>query len=505
MADEILTTSQMARADGHAIDQGVSGATLMEAAGEATARAIAARWSPRPVLALCGPGDNGGDGFVAARRLAERGWPVRVAAMKPVGELSGDARRAGEAWNGPVETLDAGAIKEAGLVIDALFGAGLARPLEGEAARCAEACEAFRAIGGVVVAADTPSGVHGDRAISDGPAFSADLTVTFHRFKPAHVLHPGRAACGELVLAEIGIPPSWADDAAPCAALNTPARWSLPSATAGDHKHRRGRLAVLAGPAGKTGAARLAGQAGLIGGAGLVTLLAPGSSYLEAAIASPAAVMTAKLSQPEAISADLDALRADAAVIGPGAGAGDALRERVMQALSHRRALVLDADVFTAFAETPQTLFDALHADCILTPHQGEFDRLFHGVREGADNKIEAAREAAKASRSVVVFKGPDTVIAAPDGRVSVNIHADPALATAGTGDVLAGLAGAFLARGLDAFEAACAAVWIHGEAGRRMGEGATAHDLLARAPGAFQEALDHARRAEAFKRLTQG
>lgn len=505
MADEILTTAQMGRADRHAIDRGVSGETLMEAAGEAMARAIAARWSPRPVLALCGPGNNGGDGFVAARRLAERGWPVRVAAMTPVDALSGDARRAGEAWSGPVETLDAGAMAEAGLIIDALFGAGLSRPLEGEAARCADACDALRASGAVVVSADTPSGVHGDRARSDGPAFSADLTVTFHRFKPGHVLQPGRAACGELVLAEIGIPPSWRDDAAPCAALNTPAAWSLPASAASDHKHRRGRLAVLAGSAGKTGAARLAGQAGLIGGAGLVTLLAPGASYLEAAIASPAAVMTAKLSQPEAFLADLDALRADAAVIGPGAGADEALRDRVMQALSARRALVLDADVFSAFAETPQTLFDALHGGCILTPHQGEFDRLFPGVREGADNKIEAAREAARTSGAVVVFKGPDTVIAAPDGRVSVNVHADPALATAGTGDVLAGLAGAFLARGMNAFEAACAAVWVHGDSGRRMGGGATAHTLLARLPDALQAARDHARRAEALKRLTQG
>ena len=505
MADEILTTTDMAAADRHAIAHGVSGEALMEAAGEAMARAIAARWSARPVLALCGPGNNGGDGFVAARRLAERGWPVRVAAMAPVKELSGDARTAALAWSGPVETLDADAIPGAGLVIDALFGAGLSRPLERAPAACAQACASFRAQGGVVVSADIPSGVHGDQARSNGPAFTADLTVTFHRYKPGHVLQPGRTACGELVLADIGIPETWRDDARACASLNAPDAWTLPGASAHDHKHARGRLGVLAGPAGKTGAARLAGQAGLIGGAGLVTLLAPGSSYLEAAIASPAALMTAKLSAPGAFADDLDARRADAAVIGPGAGADEALRERVLSALERGGALVLDADVFTAFADTPEAFFDALHERCVLTPHQGEFDRLFPGLREQAGNKIEAARTAARTSGAVVVFKGPDTVIAAPEGEVSVNVHADPALATAGTGDGLAGLTGAFLARGLDAFDAARAAVWIHGEAGRRMGEGATAHDLLDRLPGALQAAHDHARRAAALSRLTQG
>jgi len=213
----VLTVEAMGAADSYAVEQGRSGAALMDAAGEAIAGAIAERWSSRPIAVLCGPGDNGGDGWEAAARLSARGWPVEVFTLRPKPELKGDAARAAAKWRGEARGLEECDPERFDLVLDALFGAGLSRPLDGEPARLAEA---FR--GKTVIAADVPSGVHGDRARAEGPAFKAALTVTFHRFKPAHLLHPGRAACGEIVLADIGIPDGWAKQAAPIAEHNHP-------------------------------------------------------------------------------------------------------------------------------------------------------------------------------------------------------------------------------------------------------------------------------------------
>lgn len=493
----LLTPQAMRQADQFAITRGVSGAALMEAAGRAMADAVMARWAPRPTAVLCGPGHNGGDGWVAARRLARGGWPVRAFSACPVAQLTGDAAGAARGWTGAVEALEECDPARFALVIDALFGAGLSRPLDGQAARLALAC----AQGPVVVSADTPSGLDGLRARADGPVFQARLTVTFHRLKPAHVLEPGRALCGEIVCADIGIPEGWESEAPACAALNHPDLWPVAGLEldVSAHKHARGRLMVLSGPSGATGAARLAARAGLTGGAGFVTVACPQDAVPEAG-RDPLLVVR-PLGEGD-LAAALSASRASAAVIGPGAGLGEALKARVASACAARIPLVLDADAISVFADAPEALFRQLHPRCVLTPHAGEFERLFPGLAAGALNKIEAAREAARLAHAVIVFKGPDTVIAAPGGAVRVNVHASARLATAGTGDVLAGLIGALLAQGQAPFDAASAAVWLHGDAGRRLGPGASAADLLSRLPDALAAERSRRLRARALQRL---
>lgn len=504
----ILTVAAMAAADRFAMDQGRSGAALMDAAGAGLAQAIADRWAPRRTAVLCGPGNNGGDGWEAAAHLKAWGWPVEVFSLIDRGSLKGDAARAAARWGGPAQPLEACDLAPFGLVIDALFGAGLSRPLEGEAARLAAASTTARRRGLVVMSADVPSGLDGDRARADGPVFEADLTVTFHRLKPAHLLQPGRAACGEIVLVDIGIPPGWRAAAAPCAEINAPPLWPQIAADPDDaaHKHTRGRLCVMTGPAGASGAARLTGEAGLVGGAGFVTLLCPPDALPECAAATRALV-TRSFQPQDDFAAVLDAHRANAAVLGPGAGtgpvAGEDTQRRVLAALNHAAPLVLDADALTAFEAEPETLFAAPKGPVVLTPHAGEFARLFSDLSQRSDlNKIEITRLAAARAGAVIVHKGPDTVIAAPNGDVRVNVHASARLATAGTGDVLAGLIGAFLAQGADPFDAANAAVWIHGEAGRRCGHGATVETVLARLPAALGERAHQRRREAALHRL---
>lgn len=495
----LLTPGAMGCADQFAISRGVSGAALMEAAGKALADSITARWAARPTAVLCGPGNNGGDGWVAARHLAQAGWPVRVFSACATSALKGDAAGAAKGWSGPVEALEACDPARFGLVIDALFGAGLSRPLDGQAARLAVACLA----GPVLVSADVPSGLDGLGAKAGGPVFQADLAVTFHRLKPAHVLQPGRAFCGEIVCADIGIPDGWEDQAVPCGELNHPDLWPVAGLEleAGAHKHKRGRLMVLSGPAGATGAARLTAKAGLIGGAGFVTLACPPGAVAEAAV--DPLLVTRALGEGD-FGAALSSARASAAVMGPGAGLDDQLKARVAAACAARIPLVLDADALSIFADAPENLFRQLHPRCVLTPHAGEFERLFPGLVTGTINKIEAAREAARLAHAVIVFKGPDTVIAAPGGTVRVNVHASARLATAGTGDVLAGLIGALLAQGQAPFDAACAAVWLHGDAGRRLGPGASAADVLARLPEALGAERGRRLRAQALQRLAR-
>ena len=496
----ILTVSAMQKADAFAIAHGVSGPRLMQNAGEAAARAIKARWSPRPAAVLCGPGNNGGDGWVVAQDLQRSGWPVTLYSLCDPGELTGDAAWAAQGWTDAVLPLSECRLDDHALIVDALFGAGLNRPLEGEAARLARNSQAFE---GVCVALDAPSGLSGDRAVADGPVFRADLTVTFHRFKPAHLLSPGRSMCGETQLCEIGIPEGWSKAASACAEVNDHDLWRIPSAEIElqAHKHSRGRLCVLAGGYGATGAARLAAKAAQIGGAGFVTVLCTQGALNE--IASSSASLVPRAYDPEVDFAEaLQQHRASAAVLGPGAGLGERLKTQVLAACGLGIPLVLDADALSVFADEPDILFEALHAQCVLTPHGGEFARLFPDLTETAfqANKIERSREAARRSGAVVVFKGPDTVIAAPDGAVRVNVHASPRLATAGTGDVLAGLVGAFMAQGQAAFDAASAAVYVHGDAGRRLGAGASVETVLDRLP----EALDAISAAQKRKAVQQ-
>jgi NAD(P)H-hydrate epimerase len=485
----VLGCAELARLDASAAAAGVPVESLMERAGAAVADAIRARSAPRRTLVLCGPGDNGGDGYVAARRLAEAGWAVRVAALgSPKSGTAAAAARA--SWTGEVAPLDANVLGDAELIVDALFGAGLTRPLDGSAAATTDAARASSA---VVVTVDLPSGVSGDLGRPLGPAFAADLTVTFARWKPAHLLEPARSLCGELVLADIGHPDAAFDALAPSTFENGPplwaARWPWPSAAS--HKHVRGRLLVVTGGAASTGAARLAARAGLRVGAGLVTLLTPPSALLVAA-ASSTAVMTRAVADAAALGDE--AGRAHAVVIGPGAGVGQGTADKVAAVLATPACSVLDADALTVFGDDPSRLFamqTGAPGRVVLTPHRGEFARLFPDL-DPDDDKLAAVRAAAERAGAVVLLKGADTVIAEPGGRVAINTRASPFLATAGSGDVLAGLIGGLMAQGMDAFDAAAGAAWLHGDAACRLGPGMIAEDLCEALPKALDD-LYHA------------
>jgi NAD(P)H-hydrate epimerase len=474
----ILTVAEMYRADQAAITEGISGESLMEAAGTAIADAIIERWSPRPISILCGPGNNGGDGFVVARLLGEAGWPVRVGLMGDRDRLKGDAAVNAKRWTGPVEPLSSHLLDGAELAVDALFGAGLARALDGMAA------ETVRAIGerGVdSVAVDVPSGVHGDSGAVLGEAAQASLTVTFFRRKPGHLLYPGRGLCGELLVADIGIPDKVLGDISPRQYVNGPSLWldRFPWPSPGNHKYSRGH-ALIVGGARMTGAARMAARAARRAGAGVVTVMAPPAAAL---IYRTVLVGTlfAVLDDPEELSARLSDPRTHAALIGPGNGTTDQTKDNVIAALGANKPVVLDADALTVFSDDPALLFAAIGGPCLLTPHEGEFHRLFGDA--GGAGKLARARAAAERSGAVVLLKGPDTVISAPDGRAAICRNAPPELATAGAGDVLAGFAVALLAQGMPLFEAGCCAAWLHGEAASVFGPGLIAEDIAESLP----------------------
>jgi len=433
-----------------------------------------------PVVVLCGPGNNGGDGFVVARRLQAAGWPVRLGLLGEPARLKGDAARARDAWPGPIEPATPALLADAGLVIDGLFGAGLARPLEGKARALVEAMAAGPA---PVVAIDIPSGVHGDTGEVLGAAAAASLTVTFHRPKPGHLLLPGRSLCGELVVADIGIPAAVTDGLGVELFTNAPPRWRrlLPRRTPSSHKYRHGHAVVVGGPGSRSGAARMAATAALRTGAGLVTVLADADA-LGVYAAHLTAVMLAPVADDEAFAEAIADPRRNAVLLGPGGGVGPELRGRVQHCLEAGKACVLDADALTSFADSPEALFERVQGPCVLTPHDGEFARLFS--TDG--DKVSRARRAAAQSGATLLLKGADTVVAAPDGRAVVQPWAPPGLATAGAGDVLAGIGLGLLAQGMPAFEAAAAAVWLHALAGTAPARGLIAEDLIGRLPDAL-------------------
>jgi len=477
---QILSVAETRAAEAAAAKAGATGRVLMERAGQGAAEAILARWTRRPVLVLCGPGNNGGDGYVVARKLAEAGWPVTAAALG-ADRLKGEAADAAKGWAGAVVALADAEPPEGGLVVDALFGAGLSRPLDAETQA---ALRKAVSQGAPLAALDLPSGLAGDTGAPLGYAPQAALTVTFHAKKPAHVLQPGRSLCGEVAVVDIGIPA----EASPAARLweNDPAVWLVrfPWPGVQAHKHQRGRLVAVSGNISSTGAARLAARGGLRIGAGLATVLSPSG-----ALAVNAAQLEAVMVRPFETDTDLQraAADADAAVIGPGAGVNNATMLNMMALARTGAALVVDADALTVFQDDPEGLFSILDRDDVLTPHEGEFARVFPGLLERSPDRIAAAREAAELADAVVLLKGPDTVIAAPDGRAAVNTNAPPWLATAGSGDVLAGFVGGLLAQGMDSFEAACAGAWIHGEAARGFGPGLISEDLPGLAPAVLR------------------
>ncbi|HEV7357581.1 MAG TPA: NAD(P)H-hydrate dehydratase [Steroidobacteraceae bacterium] len=470
MNDALLSVAQMNEADRLTMAAGTPGVLLMQRAGEAVAHEIERRFTPRPVSVLCGPGNNGGDGFVVAAKLAQSGWPVRVALLGNIEALGADAQQHARRWRGNVEPLAPGIIENAELVVDALFGSGLSRHLAAQVAGLL----AYASRRGVpMIAVDIPSGVAGDSGENWGAA-AAVCTVTFERKKPGHLLLPGRNLCGAVVVAEIGIPPALLNSVGIDTWENTPALWrtKLPQLQAAGNKYSRGH-ALLYGGYPMTGAARLAARAAARSGAGLTTIAVP-----EQAFAIYASSLTSIIAHPLSGDQDLSRLLEDrrysAFLIGPGAGVGDATRARALAMLATGKSVVLDADAISVFASRPDDLFQAIRGPCVLTPHEGEFSRIF----DAAGDKLTRARRAARRSGAVVVLKGADTVIAAPDGRAAINSNAPSTLATAGSGDVLGGIILGLLTQGMDAFPAAAAAVWMHGDAASEFGAGLLAEDL---------------------------
>jgi NAD(P)H-hydrate epimerase len=472
---ELLTVSDMAEADRLAVESGVPSLTLMENAGRAVAEAVEAHYAPASVAVLCGPGNNGGDGYVAARHLKARGWRVWVESVADPAQLKGDAAEMFQRWDG--ETRVVTRARKAEIVIDAIFGAGLSRPLDMNMGVLART---LNESGLPVIAIDVPSGLHGDLGRPLGEdCVRAHHTVTFFRKKPGHVLLPGRMLCGDVIVAPIGIPETVLETIPVRTFENGPLLWrdAFPWPRLEGHKYSRGHAVVVSGPMHTTGAARLAARGALRAGAGLASVASP-----PGAVAVNAAHLTAIMVKPFDGAKDLSALLSDrrfnAILLGPGLGVSDATQDLVAAALGSSAAVVLDADALTSFAENPAGLFAQLRARCVLTPHEGEFGRIFPGLLSKGPTRLDAAREAAQSARCVVVLKGPDTVIAAPDGRAAINANAPPWLATAGTGDVLAGMITGLLAQGMEPFDAAAAAVWLHGEAATRFGVGLIAEDL---------------------------
>ncbi len=460
----------MNEADRSAAAAGIPGSVLMQRAGEAVVRAIVDRFTPRPVAVLCGPGNNGGDGFVTAIALAQAGWPVRLALLGDPQSLRGDARLHAQRWSGRTEELAPGVLDNAGLLVDALFGSGLSRRLDSRVIDTLGYATRQRV---PILAVDIPSGVSGDSGEDLGAAAAA-CTVTFMRKKPGHVLLPGRDLCGEVLVADIGIPATVLSSLAIDTWENHPELWlaKLPRLQSSGNKYNRGH-ALLSGGYPMTGAARMAARAAARVGAGLTTIAVPEKAFAIYA-AALASIMVQPLAQDEDFAHLLSDRRYTAFAIGPGAGVNGATRARALGMLATGKPVLLDADAISVFAGRTDELIQAIHGPCVITPHDGEFKRIF----DTAGDKLSRARSAAHRSGAVIVLKGSDTVIAAPDGRAVINSNAPATLATAGSGDVLAGLILGLLAQGMDAFPAAAAGVWLHGAAASEFGLGLVAEDL---------------------------
>ncbi|MGF1476945.1 MAG: NAD(P)H-hydrate dehydratase [Geminicoccaceae bacterium] len=471
----LATPAEMGRIDRRTIEAGTPGMVLMERAGLAVAQVVRDQWDGGPVAVLCGPGNNGGDGFVAARILAADGFDIRLSLLGEAEKLKGDARTAFERWNGTTGSLADAEPERCGAVVDGLFGAGLTRPLDGTAAeaveRVVETCAA-------TIAIDLPSGVSGETGEVLGPAFQATHTVTFGCAKPGHFLYPGRAYRGELKLADIGLE-------ADAIAAETSALWQLHPALfrhapnvrrPEQHKYARGHALIVGGSRHRSGAARLAATTALRAGTGLVSVACP-TGALDIYASHLTSVMVAGFTDADGLSSILEDNRLSAVLFGPAAGIGEVSRAAAAAIRRSGRPSVFDADALTSFADGPEDLFALLDDTCVLTPHAGEASRLF-SLNE---NKVTRVRDAARRSGAVCLIKGADTVVAAPDGRAAVQTVSSPKLATAGSGDCLAGLITGFLAQGMPAFEAAGAAIWIHSQAALEAGGALTAEGLSER------------------------
>lgn len=476
---EILTPAEMKKADAATIAAGTTGIQLMTQAGNAVAQAIKERVEPCSVLVLCGPGNNGGDGFIVAAKLKADGWNVRVACPLKKTALKGDAALAAKEWDGEIESLNSNlGLKDAALIVDAVYGASFAGALDPELVTLFDKIRTRKLL---VAAIDVPSGMDAASGTIAPGTLKANFTVTFCRKKIAHMLMPSKAHCGKLVVVLIGITDQTVADLKSNVFENDSALWlkSFPLPSAESHKYSRGH-AVIFGGAQRTGAACLAAYAAQRAGAGLVSITSQPKTVATYA-QYRASVMVDEWTTLDNLKNILRDERRNALCIGPGAGMTDDMKEIMQAVLSFDKCAVIDADVFSAFKETPKDLFAKLSPNKhVLTPHEGEFARVFAGI-EG--NKLERARKAAKLANAIVVLKGPDTVIAAPDGTASINSNAPATLATAGSGDVLAGLITGLMAQGMPPFMAAAAGVWLQGETAQIFGLGLTAEDIIHHLP----------------------
>lgn len=491
---EVLTNTEMGEADRLTIAAGTDGYTLMQRAGQAVAEAAFDLAEGGQILVVAGRGNNGGDGFVAATALAARGCDVAVMLLCQRDTLKGDVAEAARDWKGPVLPCDPDALGQPALIVDALFGAGLDRPVKGDPGVM---IEAMNASGVPILSVDLPSGINGTTGQVMGVAVRATETITFFRKKPGHLLLPGRGYCGRVRVVDIGISTRVLDSIGVRAFENDPDLWQFvfPVPELDGHKYARGHAVVVSGGVAMTGAARLSARGALRGGAGLVTLATP-----REALSINAAALTAVMVRSVDTTVELAEMLADrrfnACVVGPGCGVGARTRDLALTAMDPKRGVVLDADALTSFADDPAALFAAIKTGgaggVVLTPHDGEFRRLFGDIADTADlPKLDRARLAAERSGAVIVLKGADTVVAAPDGRAAIAANARPWLATAGSGDVLAGIICAMLAQGVSAFEAAAIGVWMHGEASAEAGPGLIAEDLPEVLPAVFRRLYD--------------
>jgi hydroxyethylthiazole kinase-like uncharacterized protein yjeF len=482
---ELLTPREMAEADRLAITAGpLDGLSLMRRAGIAIASLILQRFPDATgVAVLAGPGNNGGDGYVIAEELHRAGVAVSLWRAEAPRAGSDSALAAAECT---VEPRDLAEFFPADgwLVVDALFGAGLERPLSGVHV---QAIDRLGAAGATkIVAVDLPSGVSGLTGAVLGIAPKAALTVTFFRRKPGHLLYPGRALCGETIVVDIGIPDVVLSTIRPASVENDPANWlaALPSPADDTHKYARGHVGVFSGGLASTGAARLAAMAAARSGAGAVTLLSQANG-LAVNAAHLTSIILRKAGSIEDVSEYLNHRKPGALVFGPGLGTHDKVGGFALELIDAARglvdAIVFDADALTVLASRREAFAGRAGSGpaIVLTPHEGEFGRLFPDLASQKQlSKLDMARRAASLADAVVVYKGPDTVISAPDGRSAINSNGTPLLATAGSGDVLSGISAGLIAQKMPPFEAACAAVWMHAEAARRFGPGLIAEDL---------------------------
>jgi hydroxyethylthiazole kinase-like uncharacterized protein yjeF len=488
---EILSVSEMYKADEEACTTGLTSLNLMESAGAAIAEVVQNICNDGRILILCGLGNNGGDGFVAARLLKNIGRNVRVVCLGTIDEIKGDARESASNWTDEIGQFSPSIFEDVQVVVDALFGIGLNRPVSG--------------LGGLIIeklnetdlpciSVDIPSGVHGDTGQILGSAVQADVCVTFFRRKPGHLLYPGKDNCGDVMVADIGIPVTVFKNISPKIYENTPQLWldDLPIPKVQGHKYDRGHAIVVGGNK-LTGAAQLASFAALRSGAGLVTIASPPTASIVYRSGSPS-IMVKDLNNDKEFSKFINHSRVKAILIGPGNGTNRETYDKVLTALASKPC-VLDADALTVFEECPEVLFSALKNTSkiknVITPHEGEFKRLFSNVisLKNTRSKIEIARSASSIN-AIIVLKGADTIITSPSGLICINTNSSPYLATAGSGDVLSGIILGLMAQGMKPFQAACAGVWLHAESGRVFGPGLVAEDITEMLPSILRKII---------------